>query len=32
MKLIKISTDMELTVHDFPDGDYAQQNEILRRL
>lgn len=32
MKLIKISTDMELTVHDFPDGDYAQQNEILRGL
>lgn len=32
MKLIKISTDMELTVHDFPDGDYVQQNEVLRGL
>lgn len=32
MKLIKISTDMELTVHDFPDGDYAQQNKALRGL
>ncbi|MCM1179953.1 MAG: hypothetical protein NC347_06835 [Clostridium sp.] len=32
MKLIKISTDMELTVHDFPEGDCVQQNEVLRGL
>lgn len=32
MKLIKISTDLELTVHEFPDGDYTQQNKVLRNL
>lgn len=29
MKLIKISTDLELTVHEFPSGNYAEQNEFL---
>ena len=29
MKLIKISTDLEMTVHEFPDGSYEQQNEFL---
>lgn len=32
MKLIKISTDLELTVHEFPTGSYEQQNEFLREL
>jgi hypothetical protein len=32
MKLIKISTDLELTVHDFPSGNHSQQNEVLRKL
>ena len=25
MKLIKISTDLELTVHDFPTGTHSEQ-------
>lgn len=32
MKLIKISTDLEMTVHEFPDGSYEQQNKFLREL
>ena len=32
MKLIKISTDLELTVHEFPSGGYAEQHQILRNL
>lgn len=32
MKLIKISTDLELTVHEFPKGSHGQQNEFLREL
>lgn len=32
MKLIKISTDLELTVHEFPEGSHEQQNEFLREL
>jgi hypothetical protein len=32
MKLIKISTDLKLTVHDFPSGNHSQQNEVLRKL
>lgn len=32
MKLIKISTDLKLSVHEFPEGDHAQQNETLRML
>lgn len=32
MKLIKISTDLEMTVHEFPGGTYEQQNEFLREL
>lgn len=32
MKLIRISTDLELSVHEFPEGSYAEQNETLRRL
>ena len=32
MKLIKVSTDLELTLHDFPEGTYEEQNECLRSL
>lgn len=32
MKLIKISTDLELTVHEFPSGGYAKENRFLREL
>lgn len=32
MKLIKISTDLELTVHEFPEGTHEQQNKFLREL
>lgn len=32
MKLIKISTDLELSVHEFPQGSYEEQNDYLRGL
>lgn len=32
MKLIKISTDLELTVHEFPTGTHTEQNHVLREL
>lgn len=32
MKLIKVSTDLEMTVHDFPTGNYGEQNHFLREL
>ena len=32
MKLIKISTDLELSVHEFPDGIHEEQNQFLREL
>lgn len=32
MKLIKISTDLELSVHEFPSGSYEEQNQFLRDL
>lgn len=32
MKLIKISTGLELSVHEFPTGSYREQNEFLREL
>lgn len=32
MKLIKISTDLELTVHEFPSGGYAKENRFLWEL
>lgn len=30
MKMIKITTDNEISVHDFPEGTYREQNEVLR--
>lgn len=32
MKIIKISTDLELTEHEFPTGTISEQNEFLRNL
>lgn len=32
MRIIKISTDNEISVHDFPDGSYTEQNKALREL
>lgn len=32
MKIIRISTDLELSVHEFPCGSYKQQNQELRDL
>lgn len=32
MSIIRISTDLELTIHDFPAGTYAQQKEALCEL
>lgn len=32
MKIFKISTDLELTVHEFPSGGYAKENRFLREL
>ena len=31
MKFIRISTDLEVTVHDFPNGNYDKQNAELRK-
>ena len=32
MNLIKVSAELELTVHEFPEGSYKEQNKILRHL
>lgn len=32
MKLIKISTNLELSVHEFPDGTHEEQNRFLQEL
>ena len=32
MKLIKISTDLELSVYEFPDGTHEEQNQFLQEL
>ena len=32
MKLIKISTNLELSIHEFPTGGYQTQNKFLREL
>lgn len=32
MKIIRISTELELSVHEFPEGNYSQQNHALREL
>lgn len=31
-KIIRITADNEITVHDFPTGDYEEQNDFLRGL
>lgn len=32
MKIIRITTENEISVHDFPEGTYRMQNEVLRKL
>lgn len=32
MKIIKISADLEMTIHEFPTGSYGEQNDYLRGL
>lgn len=32
MKIIKITTDLEMTIHEFPTGTYEEQNAYLRGL
>lgn len=32
MKIIRISTELELSVHEFPEGNYSQHNHALREL
>ncbi|MDD2979575.1 MAG: hypothetical protein PHN80_06330 [Hespellia sp.] len=32
MKLIRVTTDEEITLHDFPEGTHSEQNEVLRKL
>lgn len=32
MKIIKVSTDLEISIHEFPEGEYDQQNKVLREL
>ena len=32
MKIIKITTDNEISVHEFPEGTYEEQFEVLRNL
>ncbi len=32
MKILKVSTDMEISAHEFPEGDYYDQNRALRAL
>ena len=30
MKMIKITTNNQISVHDFPDGSFGEQNQVLR--
>lgn len=32
MKIIRISADNEISIHDFPDGTYREQNQKIREL
>lgn len=32
MKIIKVSTNLKLSVHEFPSGGYAEENRLLREL
>jgi len=32
MKIIRVSTDMKVSVHEFPEGDHNSQNKALRSL
>ena len=30
MKMIKITTDNQISIHDFPEGTFSEQNKVLR--
>ena len=32
MKIIRITTDNEISVHEFPEGNYREQNKALKSL
>lgn len=32
MKIIRITTDNEISTHEFPQGSYSEQNQVLRNL
>ena len=32
MKIIKITVDNEISIHEFPQGSYQEQNEVIRDL
>lgn len=31
-KLVRVSTDLQVTIHDYPEGSYQMQNKALRKL
>ena len=31
-KLVRVSTDLQVTIHDYPEGSYQIQNKALRKL
>lgn len=31
-KLVRVSTDLKVTIHDYPEGSYQMQNKALRKL
>ena len=31
-KLVRVSTDLQVTIHDYPEGSYQTQNKALRKL
>lgn len=31
-KLVRVSTDLEVTIHDYPEGSYQMQNKVLKKL
>lgn len=32
MKIIRITTDLEVTIHEFPEGNFFEQNQVIREL
>ena len=31
-KMVRVSTDLQVTIHDYPEGSYQIQNKALRKL